>query len=324
MRILIVTSNARFFQQVYSICRQLHPEADVDHVSDDIFAISPLGALRAGGIAISDGKDPRFGVPQQNLENAFAVIGVVCQNNGPALNWIPVTRGDLILWIRDIPFMTNESSLFEEVVFQSPHARLARFRVPTCCRLIPQLRDRLLKGLSDFHVSGGTRSNHFCLALEEALNNAFYHGNLEISSELKEDGSSRFVDLASERELHSPWSQRRVHVTELVSEFGVWITIQDEGPGFDVGAAIERCNDPESLLASGRGLLLMRAFSDELFYNATGNEVTLVLYGDNEQKELPLGTVESSGAERRYIPGICQQPDCGIVTQASGQLTIGS
>ena len=59
-----------------------------------------------------------------------------------------------------------------------------------------------------------------------------------------------------------------------------WLTIEDAGKGFDVRAALERCNDPELMLASGRGLMLMRAFADEMFFNSTGNEVTLVLYTD--------------------------------------------
>jgi hypothetical protein len=159
-----------------------------------------------------------------------------------------------------------------------------------------------MRGIRDYHVVEGPRENHFCVALEETLNNAFYHGNLELDSELKEDGSSRFVDLAAEREQLSPWCKRFVQVTELVSAFGMWITVQDEGRGFDVQAVLERCNDPEAaLMASGRGLLLMRAFTDDLFFNASGNEVTLVLYGKGQDWELPLGTTSSSDREQRLL-----------------------
>ena len=238
---------------------------------------------------------------EQNSQNAFAVIGRVCQNNEKPDSWLPVTRNDLILRLRELPVMTTEATIVEEVVIQSPHVRLAQFRVPTRCRLIPKLRDRLMRGIQDYHVVEGAKENHFCMALEEALNNAFYHGNLEISSELKEDGSSRFIDLAAERELLSPWCHRSVSVTELVSPFGLWITIRDEGNGFNVQAALDRCNDPEALLASGRGLLLMRGFSDELFFNPSGNEVTLVLYSESQDRELPLGTNNSVGTERRLV-----------------------
>ena len=177
----------------------------------------------------------------------------------------------------------------------SQHLRLTRFVVPTRCSLISPLRERLLSAIGEFQVVSGSRENHFCMALEEALNNAFYHGNLEISSELKEDGTSRFLDLAREREQLEPWKSRHVQVTELVGLFGLWISISDEGNGFNVEAAFERCNDPELMLASGRGLLIMRAFTDELFFSARGNEVTMVLYSDDARKELPLQAVPETG-----------------------------
>ena len=157
-----------------------------------------------------------------------------------------------------------------------------------------------MHSLAEYQVVGGKREIQFCMALEEALNNAFYHGNLELSSKLKEDGSSRFIELAAEREVLSPWRDRSVQVTELVSAFGLWLTIQDSGNGFNVQAVVDRCNDPETMFASGRGLMLMRAFADELFYNREGNEVTLVLYADGEDRELPLGT-SSSGADKRRV-----------------------
>ncbi len=158
-----------------------------------------------------------------------------------------------------------------------------------------------MSSLAEYHVVAGKREIQFCMALEEALNNAFYHGNLELSSKLKEDGSSRFIELAAEREVLSPWCERSVQVTELVSAFGLWLTIQDSGNGFDVQAVVDRCNDPEMMFASGRGLMLMRAFADEVFFNREGNEVTLVLYADGQERELPLGSSSSSGTEKRRV-----------------------
>ena len=192
--------------------------------------------------------------------------------------------------------MEDECSISEEIVVLSRHVRLARLRSPVFCRLIPQLRDRLMLSLAEYQVVAGKREIQFCMALEEALNNAFYHGNLELSSQLKEDGSSRFIELAAEREALSPWRERSVQVTELVSVFGLWLTIQYSGSGFDVQAMQERCNDPELMFASGRGLMLMRAFADEIFFNREGTSVTGVLYADGEERELPLGT-SSSGSK---------------------------
>lgn len=301
MQILVITDEAEFFQNVHRLSRQVICGARVTHISRDTWSRSPAVSFGRNDVCIVQPEYLRMDEVEQNSQNAFAVIGRVCQNNVMPYSWLPVSRNDLILRLRELPVMTTEATIVEEVVVQSPHVRLAQFRVPTHCRLIPKLRDRLMRGIQDYHVVEGTKENHFCMALEEALNNAFYHGNLEISSELKEDGSSRFVDLAAERELLSPWCHRSVSVTELVSPFGLWITIRDEGNGFNVQAALDRCNDPEALLASGRGLLLMRGFSDELFFNPSGNEVTLVLYSESQDRELPLGTNNSVGTERRLV-----------------------
>ena len=301
MRILIVTNGNDFFRDLHSRCHRMHPNTKIEHVSVDIWTIHSPEILQRGDIAIADCADHRIRERAQILNNAFAVIGTACQNNNESIKWIPVSRNDLGLWLRELSPMTTPALINEEIVVQSPHIRLAQFRVATHCSLIAALRDRLMRGIREYQVVDGPRENHFCVALEEALNNAFYHGNLEISSELKEDGSSRFVELAAEREKLSPWCHRSVLVTELVSPFGLWITIQDEGRGFNIRAVLDRSNDPEAMLASGRGLMLMRAFTDDMFFNANGNEVTLVLYGEGRDRELPLGTSSSTGRKRRLV-----------------------
>ena len=52
--------------------------------------------------------------------------------------------------------------------------------------------------------------------------------------------------------------------------------VRDEGHGFDAGNLPDP-TDPHNIeLASGRGVLLMRSFMDEVMFNETGNEVTMV------------------------------------------------
>ena len=52
--------------------------------------------------------------------------------------------------------------------------------------------------------------------------------------------------------------------------------IRDDGPGFDLNSLPDP-TDPENLLKpSGRGLLLIRTFMDEVSHNSTGNQITLV------------------------------------------------
>lgn len=112
-------------------------------------------------------------------------------------------------------------------------------------------------------------------AVDEALLNALYHGNLEVDSALKEQNDKAFHKLADERRRESPWRDRRITVTVQFDD-GVRIVIRDDGSGFDPDSLPDP-TDPENLIkASGRGLLLMRAFMDEVTYNDAGNEVTLV------------------------------------------------
>lgn len=114
------------------------------------------------------------------------------------------------------------------------------------------------------------------IALEEALLNALYHGNLEVSSELREGDSSRYYQLARERSSLSPYQDRRIYVDAHVTREEARFTIRDEGQGFDP-ELLPDPTDPANLeKPSGRGLLLMRAFMDEVRLNDVGNEVTMV------------------------------------------------
>jgi CheY-like chemotaxis protein/anti-sigma regulatory factor (Ser/Thr protein kinase) len=113
------------------------------------------------------------------------------------------------------------------------------------------------------------------VALEEAFLNAVYHGNLEVSSELRLDVSDAFHRLITERRHLAPYRDRRLHVRASLGPEGARFVLRDEGPGFDV-TKLPDPTDPENLVKpSGRGLLLIRTFMDEVRHNETGNEITL-------------------------------------------------
>ncbi len=114
------------------------------------------------------------------------------------------------------------------------------------------------------------------IALEEALLNGMHHGNLELSSALRQDGGDLYQRVGAERRRTAPFAARRLHVHVKMDSAAAVFVIRDEGPGFDV-AALPDPTDPENMLkASGRGLLLIRTFMDEATHNATGNEIRLV------------------------------------------------
>jgi CheY-like chemotaxis protein len=114
------------------------------------------------------------------------------------------------------------------------------------------------------------------VALEEALLNGLYHGNLELSSDLRQDGGDTFQRLARERRKQAPYVQRRLHVRVEITRQECSFRIRDEGPGFDTHSVPDP-TDPENLLrCSGRGLLLIRTFMDEVTHNDAGNQIRMV------------------------------------------------
>jgi anti-sigma regulatory factor (Ser/Thr protein kinase) len=147
--------------------------------------------------------------------------------------------------------------------------------------LIPPLVDQLQQTIASLGLVDDTARVQVAIALEEALLNALYHGNLELSSEQLEDLRSSLmrsngVDPITERRQQEPFRDRRIHVTATVSREEARFVIRDEGPGFDT-TQVPDPTDPANLTReSGRGLVLMRMFMDEVSRNESGNEVCLV------------------------------------------------
>jgi serine/threonine-protein kinase RsbW len=89
------------------------------------------------------------------------------------------------------------------------------------------------------------------LALEEGLANAIKHGN-------KLDDS------------------KKVTVECYLDGDIVRVVIQDEGEGFDI-TDVPDPTLPENLdKPSGRGVMLMKAFMDDVLYNECGNQLTFI------------------------------------------------
>jgi CheY-like chemotaxis protein/anti-sigma regulatory factor (Ser/Thr protein kinase) len=161
-------------------------------------------------------------------------------------------------------------------VLQGMTRRSSRFVLENDPALVPplvsQFREDLIEmGLCD--LTGATRAG---IAIEEALLNAVYHGNLEVSSDLRANGDEAFHALARDRRTQEPYASRRVRVTARLTTTSATFVIGDQGPGFDVSKIPDPTHPDFLEKPSGRGVLLMRTFMDEVRYNSTGNRVTLV------------------------------------------------
>jgi CheY-like chemotaxis protein len=150
------------------------------------------------------------------------------------------------------------------------------FRLENDPDLIAPLIDLFLQDLAGMKIGDATTRLRIGVALQESLTNALYHGNLEVSSDLRQEDERHFYDLVERRRALDPYESRRIEVRSTLDRCGATFVIRDEGPGFDV-SALDRPIDPEDLMRiGGRGLLLIRTFMDEVLHNASGNQITLV------------------------------------------------
>ena len=142
--------------------------------------------------------------------------------------------------------------------------------------LIPPLVGYLKESLFRIGGSDETGLVRVTIALREAVLNAMHHGNLELSSTLRETNDKEYHRLAQERCAQKPYRDRKVYVQAVDTPDESIYIVRDEGPGFDP-AKLPDPLDPENMdRVSGRGLLLIRTFMDEVRHNPAGNEITMI------------------------------------------------
>lgn len=93
------------------------------------------------------------------------------------------------------------------------------------------------------------------LALEEALVNAFRHGN-------RSDPA------------------KKVHFAASIDSREARFEIRDEGPGFDLTAVPDPTDEENLEIPSGRGIMLMRAYMSEVEFLPPGNVLRMVYRRD--------------------------------------------
>ncbi len=88
------------------------------------------------------------------------------------------------------------------------------------------------------------------LAVREALVNAANHGNKRSSS-------------------------KKIRIAFSLTEKGFRIRIRDEGEGFDPGGVLDSTLAEDLTKSTGRGLLLMRQFMNDVRFSRKGNAVSM-------------------------------------------------
>ena len=144
----------------------------------------------------------------------------------------------------------------------------------------PELIEKTVMALKDraehCGICNEERVTGLVISLTEAITNAMVHGNLEIDSDVRERTDGEYGRMLANRCADPKYSEREVQVDVHWDGNRCEWTISDHGHGFDVEEVLKKLDTDEvSELASGRGILLMRAFMDEVQWRAGGREIRM-------------------------------------------------
>ena len=132
-----------------------------------------------------------------------------------------------------------------------------RLVIPSDLQAARKVEELLLRAIRKF---GYDQESAFAirLALEEALVNAHKHGNRSDST-------------------------KTITISYQIDENRAVVRVRDDGAGFELVRIPDPTLPDRLSLPTGRGIMLMRAYLDELAYNDKGNEVQLI----KEKKPCP-------------------------------------
>ena len=225
---------------------------------------------------------------QRSIELGLQVPTVVMSSNGSEESVIKSLRLGAVSYvikknmIHDLPEIV-ESVMRSARAIHAESALLEHLSQSTFHFKIPNNRELLRGTVSYIQVIAERFGKipeadriRLGICLEESLLNAMIHGNLEISSDLRQGDADAYDKLIDLRLQQRPYCDRLMEIVLSFTTDQLIFTIRDEGPGFDVDSVPDPTNFENLSKPSGRGLLLIRLFMDDVQHNTKGNQITLV------------------------------------------------
>lgn len=130
----------------------------------------------------------------------------------------------------------------------------------------------LIEWLADKGVIDATWRLKLKLAVQEAVTNAWEHGNLELRSQWREellpDGTDRYSLEKMNRLAVSPFADRMLGIIMEYTDHTLSIMVNDEGPGFDYQKT--QTTDPGKVVCHGRGFQIIAGTVDEFGFKQGG------------------------------------------------------
>ena len=186
--------------------------------------------------------------------------------------YVPKTElaDELMATVSQILSTADSDQRYKKLISCSTQSHF-EFELPNDPDLIDPLIDLVQQVIASMDLFDWASRVRLGVALEHALGNAIYRGNLEIGR-----NSSDILDpqLVQERCQAEPYRDRHVFVSAQITREKAEFVIRDQGPGFDV-SQVPDVSDPDSFReGAGRGLVLIKAFMDSVHFNDKGNQIS--------------------------------------------------
>ena len=182
--------------------------------------------------------------------------------------------------VRQVIDVAHADRSHKELTERFLNSRLT-FELDNDPTLILPLVNRLQQMLGEMEICDANERTHVGIALEEALLNALFHGNLEIPADairqvLSEHSQGKTSAYVDNRRARTPSGTGTSTLRPTSARRAARFVIRDEGRGFPPPRVLQP-HQPICLEeGTGRGIVLISKFMDEVSYNDTGNEVTMV------------------------------------------------
>ena len=188
-----------------------------------------------------------------------------------ATSYIPKTKLSAMLssTVKEVLDILNTEGSYEGLVAHCVGSKF-QFELGVNPVLLPQMVDFCQRMLQSLTLLDRIDRLRIAIAVDQALHNALYRGNLELGSHHRIDARDFAVSELVEEQINSEeFADRKIGIIFEINPTRFGIRIQDDGPGFDT-SSVGSWGDP-----SLRGIILMNAFMDSVVYNDKGNVVEM-------------------------------------------------
>jgi DNA-binding NarL/FixJ family response regulator len=143
-------------------------------------------------------------------------------------------------------------------------------------QLVPILARHLSGMCEEFEVCRNASRRQVAVALEKAMLSGIIHGNLEVPTSLRDWDDEGFAETVRARQRQTPYCERKLWIRGRFTPGEAEFTIRDEGAERNPQSHCDQSQAGDLETPYARGLLLIRAFMDDVSFNDQGNILHLV------------------------------------------------